>query len=78
MKQFISLFIGYFVIMTFGWFVVSTDIYVKNRMLDRLAERRPVMNIGDYCKHHKYIPLSKFYTWPVDVIRDVRSVGNIE
>jgi len=67
----------YVTITTFVWGVVSVDIYVANCHLKRLLERRPEMG-RSYCKPHKYIPLYKFYTWPIDMSKDMEKQFRFE
>jgi len=53
-----------------AWLVISVSIFCNNRSAERNIERRPIMKA--YYRPYKYIPLSKFYAWPVDMIKEMK------
>lgn len=64
---------AYIVSMTVIWLTSSICIYVENCAIKRKIDRRPELYscVPNAYKPHKYVPFIKFYTWPVDLVKDI-------
>jgi len=73
LKRFAMGAVIYVLLMTVLWLFFSFQVFATNRGIDQYFESRPDMAGTKYYPYHKYVPLKRFYNWPVDMAKDMRS-----